>query len=250
MLDFIIVPESLHWSSFYGLIIISCLTSMLTASIGIGGGMLMLAIIAQLMPVKAIIPIHAVVQVGSNAGRAMMMLKDVCWQYFFWFALGSLLGALIGGQLLINLPIGLLQLCLGLFILFTVWGPSFVSKIANNKTLLLGGAISTFLTMFVGATGPLVVAIIRAFKLPRFKLVATSAACLVLQHALKILAFGVLGFNFSPYLVLVILMIFSGFIGTLIGKRMLVKVDEQRFQSYLNIILTILALRLLVAAMF
>lgn len=245
MLDFITLPDALTWVAFWGLIIISFFTSMLTASLGVGGGMLMLAAIAQLIPVKAVIPIHGVIQLGSNTGRALVMLKEVAWQYFLWFALGSILGALIGGQLVINLPVDLLRATLGLFILFSIWGPNLASKLANNKALFLGGVVSTFLTMFIGATGPLVLAVMRAFNLSRLKMLATSAVCLVLQHALKVLTFGILGFSFAPYLSLITLMLCSGFLGTLLGKKLLLKIDEQRFQRWFNIILSALAIRLL-----
>ncbi|MFT6406621.1 MAG: putative membrane protein YfcA [Arenicella sp.] len=223
---------------------------MLTASIGIGGGVLMLAAIAQVMPANAIIAVHGAVQLGSNAGRVMVMLKDVVWNFFLWFALGSLLGALVGGQLAINLPSNLLRIGLGSFILVTIWGPMLwrsesLSTLASNKTLLLGGLVSTFLTMFIGATGPLVLATIRIFKLNRFNLVATSAACLVFQHALKVAVFGALGFAFSAYFLLISLMICSGFIGTIIGRNLLLKINQQRFQHWLNLMLSILALRLI-----
>lgn len=253
MHDLLLLPDSLSWASFWGLVILSGFTSMLTASFGIGGGMLLLAVIAQAIPMKAIIPVHGAVQLGSNAGRMIVMFNNIVWSHFAWFAAGSLVGALVGGQLVISLPINLLQASLGVFILLTVWGPqiwhsSLFNNSANSKSLLIGGVASTFLTMFVGATGPLVLATIRLFKLNRLNLVATSAACLVLQHALKILIFGLLGFAYSPYFLLILLMICSGFIGTLIGRKLLIKADEQRFQAWLNIILSALALRLIYLA--
>lgn len=249
MFDFIVIPDALNWVSFWGLIVASCFTSMLTASLGIGGGTIMLAAMAQLIPVNAIIPIHGVVQLGSNTGRALVMFRDINWRILLWFTVGCVLGALLGGQLFVRLPIDSLRVVLGVFILFSVWGPTLSTNLAHNKSLFVGGAISTFLTMFVGATGPFVLAMIRAFKLNRLNLVATSAICLVLQHLLKVATFGILGFAFAPYLSLIILMVVSGLIGTLIGKKLLIKINEKRFQYWLNIILSLLALRLLLVAL-
>lgn len=249
MFELIILPDSLNWASFYSLIILSGFTSMLTAAAGIGGGMLMLAALAQVIPIKAIIPVHGLVQLGSNTGRALVMLKHIHWAYFLWFAMGSIAGAIIGGQLVISLPIKLLQLFLGLFILFTVWGPSFINKRSGELTLVFGGLLSTFLTMFVGATGPFVIAILRAFRLSREELVASGAAVLVLQHALKVIAFALLGFVFNSYMPLIILMIASGFLGTIIGRRLLLKIDEALFQKALDLVLSVLALRLVIIAL-
>lgn len=249
MFELITLPENLSWASFYGLILLSSFTSMLTVAAGIGGGMLMLAALAQALPVHAIIPVHGLVQLGSNTGRALILLKHVQWTYFLWFALGSIIGAFIGGQMVISLPIKYLQLLLGSFILLTVWGPKLSNKHSGKPTLIGGGLISTFLTMFIGATGPFVITMLRGFNLSREALVASGAAFLVFQHGLKVLTFGLLGFAFHHYIVLIILMIASGFIGTLIGRHMLLKINEAFFQKALKVVLTVLALRLVLIAL-
>lgn len=253
MFDFIVLPDSLNWVTFFGLITLSYFTSLLSASLGIGGGTVMLAVMAQVLPVNAIIPVHGVVQLGSNFGRAAVLLAHVRWDYFIYFVIGSLLGALIGGQLVVSLPVEFLRALLGGFILFSVWGKSYLTKrmtrgFITNRGLAIGGLLSTLLTMFVGATGPFVIAILNVFGMPPAVLVATNAACLVSQHALKVMVFGLLGFAFAPYLPLIILMIISGFVGTLIGRCILLKAKAKHFQTLLNIILSLLALRLLYTA--
>jgi len=199
---------------------------MLTAAIGIGGGLLMLATLAQVLPAKAIIPIHGAVQVGSNAGRALVMLKNVHWDILLWFCAGSIIGAIGGGKLVINLPLDFIRGLLGSFILFTVWGPKTVNLVKNRTTLAIGGLLSTFLTMFVGATGPFVIVMVRSFSMGKLGLFATSAASLIIQHSLKVLVFGLLGFE------------------------ILLTIDEQRFKWWLNVVLSVLALRLVWVAIF
>ena len=51
------------------LIATSFIGSLISAALGIGGGTLMLAVIAQTLPVAAIIPVHGVVQFGSNLDK-------------------------------------------------------------------------------------------------------------------------------------------------------------------------------------
>jgi len=248
-MELTLIPESLSTYSFIALIILSLFTSMLTASIGIGGGTVMLAAMAQVFPAQAIIPVHGVVQLGSNFGRAMVLLPQLNRTLVLWFLIGSIVGALLGGQIVISLPTTILKLSLGLFILFSIWGPAIPGMGASKKSLLGGGFLSTLLTMFVGATGPFVLAMLRVFPLSPQELVSTSAACLVIQHLLKVLVFGLLGFTFAPYIVMVILMIASGFIGTLLGKRILIEVDADKFKRALNIVLSLLAIRLIYTAL-
>ena len=48
------------------LIVASFFTSLITASLGIGGGVLLLAILASTLPITALIPVHGLVQLGST----------------------------------------------------------------------------------------------------------------------------------------------------------------------------------------
>jgi hypothetical protein len=52
--------------------VVSFAGSFITAAFGIGGGIAFLADCAVLLPPAAIIPIHGVVQLGSNSVRALM----------------------------------------------------------------------------------------------------------------------------------------------------------------------------------
>jgi uncharacterized membrane protein YfcA len=236
------LPEGLPLWAAALLVATSALTSFLTAAFGLGGGVAMLAVMASLVPAAALIPVHGVVQIGSNAGRALVRARDVRVGYLLPFAAGSLLGAAAGGLVAMRLPDWLLQMALGLFVLWSAWGkpPSF----GGRRTLALGGAATSFFAMFVGATGPFVAALVKTLGLERLEHVGTFSACMTLQHGLKIAMFGLLGFAFAPWLPLVAAMIASGFIGTLVGQRLLVRLGEARFQTILSLILTALALRL------
>jgi uncharacterized membrane protein YfcA len=98
--------------------------------------------------------------------------------------------------------------------------------------------------MFFGATGSFVSAMVKGMNLDPLRHVATHSALMTLQHALKVVAFGLLGFAFGPYLPIVAAMIASGFVGTLIGGRLLARLGGVYFKPVLNAILLLLALRL------
>ena len=250
MIEAFPIPDGLTTTTVWSFVIVSFFTSLLTASFGIGGGAVLLAVMAQTMPVTALIPVHGAVQTGSNLGRTLIMLPSVRWDLFGWFITGSVMGALIGGNLVINLPKDFLRALLGGFILFTVWGRALKFDRISGPLLSVGGLITTFLSMFVGVAGPLVMAFVRAFGLSSLGLVATTAACMTIQHILKIVIFGLLGFAFTQYLPLIVFMIMSGFFGTVVGRKVLLSIDQNKFTRVLNIILTLLALRLIYTAVF
>ena len=105
--------------------------------------------------------------------------------------------------------------------------------------------MTTFLTMFFGATGPCVAAWTKTLGLGREAVVATNGAMMTIQHLLKTLAFGLFGFAFGPWLALIAAMIAAGFLGTMVGRGALRRMGDARFALGLNVILTALALRLI-----
>lgn len=217
-------------------------TSFITAALGLGGGVLMLGLIAVALPPAAVIPVHGLVQLGSNAGRTLLMMRQVAPALAVPFLLGSVAGAGLGGLVVVQLPPALWQTGLGLFILWSAWArmPTFASRGAVMTT----GLVSTFLSMFFGATGPFVAAMLKTLGLDRLTHVATHAACMSGQHLLKVLAFGGLGFAFGGYLPLVALMMGAGVAGTWAGRHVLARGDDARFHRVLSILLTLVALRL------
>ena len=67
---------------------------------------------------------------------------------------------------------------------------------------------------------------------------------MTLQHLLKSLAFGFLGFAFAPWLPFIVAMVASGFLGTVIGRQVLAKMGHRYFQTVLSGLLLVLAARL------
>jgi uncharacterized membrane protein YfcA len=237
-----LLPADLAPAAALALLALSAVTSFVTAAFGIGGGVVMVGVLASLLPPTALIPVHGAVQLGSNVGRAAILVRHVGWQALPAYAGGTLAGAALGGLVSVNLPGAAVQAGVGAFILFSV---HVRTPDLGRAAGWIAGAVASFLSMFFGATGPFVATHVRSLGLGRVEHVATHAAMMTVQHLLKIVAFGLLGFAFGPYLALTLGMIATGFIGTVIGRHVLMRIDDARFRLALNLILTVLALRLI-----
>jgi len=224
------------------LVAASCVTSFITAAFGIGGGVVLLAFLALVLPPVALIPVHGVVQLGSNGGRVAIMSKHVLWRPILPFVIGALIGATIGGLVVVQLPSWLIQLALGVFIIWAVFAKL---PLIQQRYILLGGVVSSFLTMFFGATGNFIAAMVKSMNLDPVPHVATHSLMMTFQHFVKVLIFGLVGFQFGPYMILIIGMLVSGFIGTVIGSRFLTKAGGRYFKPVLNTVLFLAATRLI-----
>ena len=228
------------------LVVASFFTSALTAAFGVGGGIAMLALMGVFLPVASLIPVHGAVQLGSNTGRAWHQRAFVRMDVAGPFLVGSVFGAIGGAFLVIQLPDAVLKLVLGGFVLVLTWVKIPGIDRLTYLSLVPVSAVLAFASMLVGATGPLVSALLAAFfPNDRRALVATGAVGLTAQHFLKIVVFGLAGFAFHAWLPLVAAMVVSGFLGTVYGTRLLHLMPEEAFRRWFRIGITLLALDLL-----
>lgn len=238
------IHAGLGWPIALTLIGMSFLGSFITVAFGIGGGAVLLAVFATLLPAAAIIPVHGIVQLGSNAGRAALTFHHLKRDVVGVFLAGAIVGVVFGGLFTVQIDPAFIQIGVGVFILWSILmrPPVFFRESAG-----LTGAFSSFLTMFFGATGPFVAAFVRSQDLDRMAHTATHATLMTIQHTLKTVTFGFLGFAFSLWAGLVVLLILSGFLGTLAGRHVLMRSDDGRFKLMLNLVLGLLSLRLIYA---
>lgn len=227
------------------LVLVAGFTSFLTAAVGIGGGVLLLALMASVMPIQALIPVHGLVQVGSNGSRTWMTRQHIDWAMVKFFLLGALGGAICASFIVVQLPLELIQFSVALFILYLVWGPKPSKHEVSAKGRVAAGAVTTLISMFVGATGPLVAGYVHRQAYEKFAATATFACCMTFQHLLKMLVFSFVGFAFWQWLPLVVAMVLAGFVGTWLGLKLLNRIPAQHFKKLFRLLITVLALRLL-----
>jgi uncharacterized membrane protein YfcA len=131
-----------------------------------------------------------------------------------------------------------------------VWGPKPKGFAPGRVSFFATGAAGAFLTMFFGATGPIAATMLSTTKLDRLKIVATHAVCMVAQHGLKTLAFGVIGFAFAEWALLVVAILAAGFFGTWSGTALLRKMPEESFKRGFRAVLTLFGIYLLAVAVY
>lgn len=227
-----------------GLVALSFVTSLITATFSLGGGSLMISAMALILPPVVVIPVHGCVQLGSNVGRAIVQRAHIQWHYILWVTLGALAGSLIGGRLAFVLPGKWLALAIGCFVLVTTWLPSPRALADSRVVQFIGGTLVSAVGMVVGAAGPLLAAFVRGIP-DRRQLVATHAMLNSLQHAIKIVVFAAMGFAFHDYLPLIALMVAAGLGGTILGSRLLTRVPERVFRLGFRLLLSAVAIGLI-----
>jgi len=232
------------------LLLCSFLGSLLTAALGVGGGAFLITVMAGIVPPLALIPLHGMVQLGSNGSRAWLARRHTQWPKVGWFSAGALLAVVLSVLALHwlsgRMDPGVIPLFIALFILWLSWGKVPPVGLGEHPLgLFTGGWLTTLATMLVGATGPLVSAWLGRSAGDRWQYTANFSTCMSVQHLLKIVVFGFAGFAFSQWLPLLLLMVLAGYLGTRAGLKLMGRIPEALFRTLFRWLLTLLALRLI-----
>ena len=217
------------------------------------GGITLLAAMLLLLPPLVAIPLHGVIQLASNGSRAWIQREHTRFEIVWRYALLLLPMGILGIQVAQALPEAAVRAAIGVFVLLATWAPGALllgthPEHANprRRFFLLGGATG-FLSVTIGATGPLIAPFFLNLGLTRQALVGTKAACQTMGHLAKIIVYGGVGFAFRDHIPLLVGGTVAVVAGTWIGSRILGQVSERLFVLLYKSVLTIIAIRLLLA---
>ena len=227
------------------LALVAFLTSTITAVVGIGGGMMLIAIMPSFLLLNALIPVHGLTQISSNLSRAVFGYKDVQYEVIPKFLIGSFIGIGIFTGILNLISLEYVPLFIGAYILLSLWSAKFNEKIKKYESYFLAGFFQTGLSMVVGATGPLTMTLLLKDFKNKDKVVATSAALMSITHILKVFVFTYFGFVFFDYIEIIIAMIIGSIAGSWLGTKLRDKIDAKKFTIVLKVLLTVLAIKVI-----
>ena len=229
-------------------------TATLSAILGMGGGILLLAVMFCFMPFGQAIPLHAAVQLVSNGTRIIAYRQAADWHAVRRFLLGVVPGVMIAGLLLWSLgEVGraepYVKIVIGLYILTATFLPKPKPVPGRDGTrgfTLIGLAAGTA-GLTVGATGPLIAPLFARRHFVKERLIATKAACQMLTHVFKIIAFWTLGtIDFGQFSLLLVAMTAAAVGGTLLGRRILKHVSPAAFVMLYRVALGTAGLKILI----
>jgi uncharacterized membrane protein YfcA len=224
-------------------------TSCLTAVMGMGGGVLLIAVMPGLVPASVILPLHAATQLASNSSRAGFGWRNIDPGIIPAFVVGAAVGAWLGSEVYQRLDMHWLPALIGLLILLFTWVPLPAVRGGGQLALVLLGFYQTGLGMVAGATGPVGAAVLLRRNTARDWLVVNTAVYMTLNHAIRVAAFVAIGFSFAPWWPLLSGMVVAGIIGSWVGTRLRSFLPQVNFQRLFRWMVTLLALRMIALPM-
>ena len=226
-------------------------TSIISGIIGMGGGMILMALLSLLLPVKAAMILHGVAQASSNGFRAFIHRPNIKFKVFIPYFLGSLLLIFIFRTIEFIPNKVLIYFLLGAFPFI-----SFIPKVAGYFSItkkfrpFLCGVLVSGAQLTAGASGGILDIFFINSPLTRYEIIATKAFTQTFGHLFKLVYFYslidysrdlvILNFYIYPIVILI------GFVGNLLGKLVLDKLSEKNFRMIGKGVVLSIAISLLV----
>jgi len=230
------------------LTLVAFLAATVAGITGFGGAAILLPTLVLAYGTRDAIPILTVAQLVGNGSRVWFHRRAIDFHVVWWFTLGGVPAAIVGGILFAKAPLAILTRALGLFlILLVVWRhwrrKPFRMPLRGFAAL---GAGASFLSALMGSVGPLMAPFFLAYGLTKSAYIGTEALTTVIMHLTKLVVYRqtsvlplhsiLAGLSFGPAMIL----------GSYVGKKVVDRLPEHAFVVIIEVTLVAAGLLFLV----
>jgi len=222
-------------------------TSIISAVVGMAGGIVLLSLMTFFLPLQVIVPIHGIVQLISNSTRTWFLKDHVVKPVFLWFCLGLPFGAIGSTYIIKNISDPTAGYALiALLIFYTLFKPKKLPALSiPYPAFAIIGAMVGFLGPLIGATGPFMAPFFLRDEFSKENIISTKSSVQTMGHLIKIPVFLSVGFPYMDHVIMIVSLTIAAVLGTKAGVMLLGKLNEKAFRIIFKTALFGAALRLL-----
>jgi uncharacterized membrane protein YfcA len=186
-------------------------------------------------------------QLLGNLSRVWFGRTEIHWRPVVIFIVGAIPLSIVGSLLFTDLPTRTITIGIGvlLVVIVALRRLGLTRVIIDERGLLVGGALTGFLSGIAGSAGPLGAAFFLGLDLPAIAYVASEAVTAVAMHVTKIIIYqryALIGPRELSYgLFLGVAMI----AGSWTGKQIINRLPKATFQLVVEVLLILSALQLI-----
>lgn len=229
------------------LVVSGWLCATISGAAGFGGALLLLPILSKLIGVDAAVPVLTIAQVFGNASRFWFGRTQIKWRPVLYFVITAIPFSILGSRLFIELPKQLILQGIGVLLILIVIMRRLKLTSFNfgNIGLLIGGALTGFISGLTGSAGPLGAAFFLGLDLPSLSYVSSEAVTALSMHITKTIIYQKYALIGTKELGYGVLLGISMVLGSWSGKKIIEKLSKEKFILLVEILLVISALQLI-----
>jgi uncharacterized membrane protein YfcA len=221
------------------------LTSIVSATFGMAGGMMLMGAYTAVLPVPDAMVLHGVTQAVANGSRALLLYKHVRLRVVAFYVIGAVMAYILGRIAAPSLSGPAVWLALGVLpFVSRLIALRFRFDVLDPRLSVLCGFLVNGVQLIAGIGGPLLDLFFLDTTLDRRGVVATKAATQTLSHLVKIAFFAGMA-RPEPYTAAGC--VAAALAGTWLGGRVLERMEDTTFRRWTQTLVLVLGAGYLVA---
>ncbi|NIB43491.1 sulfite exporter TauE/SafE family protein [Pseudomaricurvus alkylphenolicus] len=197
----------------------SALATLAGSLLGVGGGFIILGILSALLPTTTLVPVLAVVLACIDVSRTLAFRHHIHTETIRSFVPGSIVGVIAGSLLFVSLSEKVIGTGLSLLILATLLTPVNRLQWKIRYPFYWVGKLHAFLSTLFGYGGLFQATMMRT-PLSNQQITATLASCFLALELMKITSYSLLGFNYGPYLGIILVTACGAIPASYVGRQL------------------------------
>ena len=221
------------------LFVSSWFAATVSGAVGFGGALLLLPILTNLIGVKAAVPVLTIAQIWGNASRVWFGRTQIKWRPVVYFILTAIPFSIFCSLLFVDLSKQYITTGIGiLLIVIVILRRLNVTRFDfGDKGLLVGGALTGFLSGLAGSAGPLGAAFFLGLDLSAISYIASEAVTALTMHITKTIVYqryALIGIQELGYGMLLGVGMIAG---SWTGKKIIERLPKEKFVLLVEILL-------------
>jgi len=230
-------------------IIIGFFSEIVGTMAGFGSSTIYLPLASYLFDFQTALVLVAIFHFFGNISRIAFFRHGLEKNILLLFGIPSFVLSLIGATMVGYLSQTLLEFILGMFLIAISVTFLLNPKLAfpvNQRTLVLGGGISGFITGIIGTGGALRAAFLTGLKLEKERYIATAAVIALGTDASRIPSYISAGFLSEQYYYIIPPLFAAAVAGSYVGKKIVTKIDQEKFRRMVLIVIILASIKFIV----
>ena len=220
--------------------------------VGFGTSIMLMPALVLVFGPREAVPIMAIAAIMANASRVAAWWREVNWRVTVAYSVTGIPAAALGAHTLLTLPPGIVEAVLGIFFISMIPVRRWMARqhwTLNLWHMAAVGGVIGFITGIVVSTGPINAPFFLAYGLVKGAYLGTEALGSLAVYVAKAITFRSLGALPLETISKGLIIGSSLVAGAFIAKRLVVKLDGERFKLMMDGLLLVAGLTMLWAAL-
>lgn len=215
---------------------------------GFGSGLIAIPLLAFMFPLTFVVPVLGLLSYSGTLMQSFHLRKQVVWRDMLPLIPFSLLGIVIAIRLLMSVDANILVMALGVFVLlYSIYSSLPLSIHAGSRRwAILAGSCGGMVGALFGTGGPFYVLYLKMRQLDKNQFRATIAMIFLFDGGARMTGYALNGLFTPQVLWMIAILLPVLFLGMYVGHHLHIKIDQQRFNQVISVLLMVSGIMLIV----